>query len=392
MPDMSRSAQTPSRISTRLLQWYDAHRRVLPWRALPGAAPDPYRVWLSEIMLQQTTVTAVAEYYREFTTRWPTVEALAAASLDDVRGAWAGLGYYARARNLHRTARIVTETFGGQFPQDAASLGKLPGIGPYTAGAVAAIAFDAREAAVDANAERVIARLFGVEEPMPRNKTLLREIAQSLVPKNRAGDFAQALMDLGASICASGRPRCPDCPLKLSCRGFQLDIAESLPRKQPKRTRPLRRGAAFVAVDRRGAVFLVRRPEKGLLSGMLQPPLGAWAASFPQEDEALKQAPFPARWKRQSGVIKHTFTHFQLEIEVWHARIAGRPDHDGVWMGLQKLAQAPLPTVMRKIIAHALGTRAADLARSFPYGRESSVRSALSASAGAVRRWKPVRH
>src|SRR5579862_10030306 len=204
--------------ATKLLAWYDGHRRALPWRALPGETPDPYRVWLSEIMLQQTTVAAVDKYFRKFVARWPKVEALAGASLDDVRAAWAGLGYYSRAANLHRTAGIVAREQGGRFPRDAAALRELPGIGAYTAGAIAAIAFDAREAAVDANAERVIARYFALETPLPKAKPELRKHAQMLVPQKRAGDFAQAVMDLGALVCTPRRPACTECPWAGDCR------------------------------------------------------------------------------------------------------------------------------------------------------------------------------
>ncbi|MGD0142587.1 MAG: A/G-specific adenine glycosylase [Rhizomicrobium sp.] len=340
--------------AARLLAWYDAHRRELPWRARAGETADPYRVWLSEIMLQQTTVVAVAAYYREFLARWPTVEALAAAPLDDVLAAWAGLGYYARARNLHRAAQMVAQEFGGTFPVTADALRKLPGIGPYTAGAISAIAFDAREAAVDANAERVLARFFAVEEPLPGAKPKLRTLGQSLVPAKRAGDFAQALMDLGALICTPRRPACPDCPWTDDCAGRARGIAERLPQKAERAVRPLKRGAAFVARDRKGAVLLVKRPEKGLLGGMLQPPLGPWAEDFPSVKAALVQAPFAAQWRKHAGIVRHGFTHFELEIEVYSAALPKRPRTEGRWIAEDALRQAALPTVMRKIVAHAL--------------------------------------
>ncbi len=353
MPHMREPRQNAHAAAAGLLAWYDTNRRALPWRVMPGEMPDPYRVWLSEVMLQQTTVAAVAGYYREFTNRWPSVEALAAASLDDVRGAWAGLGYYARARNLHEAAQTVTSAHGGRFPSSAAALRRLPGVGPYTAGAIAAIAFDEREAAVDANAERVIARFFAVEEPLPRSKPTLRNLAQSLVPARRAGDFAQALMDLGATLCTPKRPSCSRCPWKKNCRAASLGIEESLPRKAPRRVRPLRRGAAFVARDRNGAILLVKRPEKGLLGGMLQPPLGPWSASFPRRSDALKQAPFRAEWRRRPGVVSHGFTHFELELEVWRAEVGARGGNTGSWLAPHALVTAALPTLMRKIIAHA---------------------------------------
>jgi A/G-specific adenine glycosylase len=351
----------PSPQSRDLLAWYDIHRRELPWRARAGETAEPYRVWLSEIMLQQTTVQAVAGYYRKFLTRWPTVEALAAAPLDDVLAAWAGLGYYARARNLHKAAKVVAEELGGRFPSTAEALRALPGVGAYTAGAIAAIAFGAREAAMDANAERVIARLFAVQEPLPGAKPELVRLGQSLVPEKRAGDFAQALMDLGALICTVKRPACGRCPLAGTCEARRLEIQETLPLKAAKAARPLRRGAAFVARDANGAVLLVKRPENGLLGGMLQPPLGAWSTAFPSHDEAMAQAPFRAAWRKLPGVVRHGFTHFELEIEVWVAttsKMDGRvkPGHDdlGKWVAVDDLHAVALPTVMRKIIAHAM--------------------------------------
>jgi A/G-specific adenine glycosylase len=354
MPKARPTTQSLKPPSVRLLAWYDVHRRELPWRAKRGETADPYRVWLSEIMLQQTTVVAVAAYYREFLRRWPTVERLAAAPLDDVLAAWAGLGYYARARNLHRAAQKVAREFGGEFPHTAEALRALPGIGPYTAGAIAAIAFDAPEAAVDANAERVLARYFAIDEPLPGAKPELRARGQSLVPEARAGDFAQALMDLGALICTPRRPDCPNCPWLDDCRGRALGIAENLPVKAEKRARPLRRGAAFVARDAKGAVLLVKRPADGLLGGMLQPPLGPWAEEFPSTKAALLQAPFRAEWKKRAGIVRHGFTHFELEIEVYVARVAKRPQSDGRWIAEEMLGRVALPTVMRKIVAHAL--------------------------------------
>jgi A/G-specific adenine glycosylase len=338
--------------SQRLLAWYDRHRRTLPWRARPGQTADPYRVWLSEIMLQQTTVQAVAAYYRKFLARWPNVEALASAPLDDVLAAWAGLGYYARARNLHKAAKAVTER-GGRFPSTSEDLRKLPGVGIYTAGAIAAIAFGAREAAMDANAERVIARLFALEEPLPGSKPKLLELGRSLVPADRPGDFAQALMDLGSLVCTVKRPACGICPWSDDCIAYRRGVAELLPVKSSKPIRPIKRGAAFVARGASGAVLLVKRPEKGLLGGMLQPPLGPWGEEFPSRDEALAKAPFRAAWKKLPGLVRHGFTHFELEIEVWTAP-AARRQGKGKWIVVEDLPHVALPTVMRKIIAHAL--------------------------------------
>jgi A/G-specific adenine glycosylase len=338
----------------RLLAWYDVHRRHLPWRAPAGRRPDPYHVWLSEIMLQQTTVQAVAAYYVKFLKAWPTVEALAKAPQDAVLTAWAGLGYYARARNLHATARLVASTLGGSFPDTAAELRKLPGIGGYTAGAIAAIAFDRREAAIDANAERVLARLFAVAEPMPRAKARLRELGQALVPAARAGDFAQALMDLGSTICTPKRPACARCPWPRDCEARRVGIQDELPVKAAKPVRPLKRGAAFVARDAAGAVFLVKRPENGLLGGMMQPPLGPWSATFPSAQEVALQAPFRAKWTKRAGIVRHGFTHFELEIEVYVAQLRSpSPPLNGAGKWQRDLSTVALPTAMKKILRHA---------------------------------------
>ena len=368
------SAQQQNDIPAKLLAWYDVHRRVLPWRAPKGKRADPYRIWLSEIMLQQTTVQAVAAYYRKFLTQWPDVKALAAAKQDEVLAAWAGLGYYARARNLHAAAKLVASEMGGKFPGTADGLRLLPGIGAYTAGAISAIAYDERQAAMDANAERVIARLFAVETPMPKAKIELHKHAQALVPE-RAGDFAQALMDLGSAICTPKRPACPQCPLEKNCVARKRGIQESLPVKGPKMLRPLRRGAAFVARDRQGAVLLVKRPDKGLLASMLEPPLGPWTEDFPAPAKAVKQAPFQAAWKKRPGIVRHGFTHFELEIEVYVAEVSKhprlswpgltRPSMDGRlkaahdelevrWVPCEDLPNVELPTVMRKIVEHGL--------------------------------------
>jgi A/G-specific adenine glycosylase len=353
-----------------LLAWYDRHRRDLPWRAKKGTRADPYKVWLSEIMLQQTTVAAVAGYYRKFLARWPDVKALAAASLDDVLAAWAGLGYYARARNLHKAAQVVAGEMDGEFPTSADGLRKLPGVGAYTSGAIAAIAFDEPEAAVDANAERVLARLYAVEEPLPAAKKTLRELGQALMPDRRAGDFVQALMDLGATICTPKRPACANCPWAEECQGRRKGVAETLPRKGAERLRPLKRGAAFIVRDAKDRLLLVKRPEKGLLGGMLEPPLGPWTDAFPSRAEAMLQAPVRGEWTKRAGVVRHGFTHFELEIEVYvipgtadvssatsrAAREDGR-DVRGpreIWIPIDELKDAALPTVMRKIIAHGL--------------------------------------
>jgi len=386
-PDASFNGRSGSRLrlGARLLAWYDVHRRVLPWRAPKGKRADPYRVWLSEIMLQQTTVQAVGAYYRKFLTLWPDVKALAAAKQDDVLAAWAGLGYYARARNLHAAAKVVAHEMSGRFPLTAESLRALPGVGGYTAGAISAIAHDENQAAMDANAERVIARLYAVQTPMPKAKKELHVLGSALVP-DRAGDFAQALMDLGSAICTPRRPACPNCPWSPDCKARKLGIQEQLPVKAPKMLRPLKRGAAFVARDRTGAVLLVKRPDKGLLASMLEPPLGEWTEKFPSTAQALKQAPFEAAWKKRPGIVRHGFTHFELETEVYVAEVAkhpplswpanaghpsgsknkskkkkldgpDQPGHDKLevrWVPASALANVELPTVMRKIVEHGL--------------------------------------
>ena len=347
-----------SRVPAKLLAWYDVHRRTLPWRAPRGKRGDPYRIWLSEIMLQQTTVQAVAGYYRKFLERWPDVKALAAAKQDDVLAAWAGLGYYARARNLHAAAKVVVNEMGGVFPKTAEALRALPGVGAYTSGAISAIAYDERQAAMDANAERVIARLYAIETPMPKAKKEIYQRGQALVPE-RAGDFAQALMDLASAICTSKSPACKNCPLNADCLAKKRGIQGTLPVKAPKAVRPLKRGAAFVARDKTGAVLLLKRPDKGLLASMLEPPLGPWEEKFPSTRKALAQAPFPAEWKKRAGMVRHGFTHFELEIEVYGALLSKRPKTKGtkrkeMWIAASSLREVALPTVMRKIVEHGI--------------------------------------
>jgi A/G-specific adenine glycosylase len=341
-----------------LLAWYDRHRRILPWRARRGEASDPYRVWLSEIMLQQTTVKTVAPYYLRFVARWPTVAALAAVSLDDVLRAWAGLGYYARARNLHACARTVVDRHGGIFPASLEDLRALPGIGDYTAAAVVAIAFDVPAVPVDGNVERVVARLFAVEEKLPTAKATVRRLAASLLPPHRAGDFAQALMDLGATICSPKRPACALCPWNDSCLAFVRGDQETFPRKVPKREGKLRHGAAFVALRADGRVLLRTRPSSGLLGAMTEVPGSAWAHDF-DIAHALRSAPrfrTKAAWRRLSGVVRHVFTHFPLELAVFVAGVPrATPAPKGArWVKVLDLPGEALPTVMRKVLAHAL--------------------------------------
>ncbi len=354
----------PTALAQALLAWYDRHRRVLPWRAVAPARAEPYRVWLSEIMLQQTTVKTVAPYYARFLARFGDVHALAAAPLEEVLKAWAGLGYYARARNLHACARVVVERHGGEFPAGEAELATLPGVGPYTAAAIAAIAFDLPASPVDGNVERVVARLFAVKKALPGAKPELRRLAKELTPPRRTGDFAQALMDLGATICAPKRPACALCPWNESCAARARGEAQTFPRRTPKREGALRRGAAFVARRADGHVLVRTRPAKGLLGGMTEVPTTAWASDF-DEATALDGAPrfgstkrraVPA-WRRFSGVVRHVFTHFPLELAVYAAELPARtPAPPGMrWVAVEKLGGEALPSVMRKVVAHGLG-------------------------------------
>jgi A/G-specific adenine glycosylase len=345
--------------SAALLAWYDRHRRILPWRAPPGIRPDPYRVWLSEIMLQQTTVATVEPYFDRFVARWPDISALAAASLDEVLQLWQGLGYYARARNLHACARTVVERHGGAFPEEAKALRALPGIGDYTAAAIAAIAFDRRGAAIDGNVERVVARLYAVSDPLPAAKVRLRALAATMVPDRRAGDFAQALMDLGATICTPRRPRCVLCPWRPCCAAAASGRAEDLPARGEKPERPLRHGVAFWLTRGDGAVLLRRRPEKGLLGGMTEIPSTPWRDTPWSFAEALRAAPAAAVWSPLHGIVRHGFTHFLLELAV----VAGTGVAEGIWSPVERLGDHALPTLMKKVARHAISALAAG-----PYG------------------------
>jgi A/G-specific adenine glycosylase len=344
-----------------LLDWYDQERRDLPWRAKAGRKADPYRVWLSEIMLQQTTVPTVIPYYKRFLQRWPTVEELAAAPLDDVLAAWAGLGYYSRARNLHKCAGVIVAEHGGRFPETEDGLRQLPGIGPYTAAAIAAIAFGASTMPVDGNIERVTARLFAVREPLPGAKTQIRRLAQTLAPARRAGDAAQALMDLGASLCSAKRPSCLMCPLERDCAARALGLEAALPVKAAKPERPVRLGFAFLALREDGCILLRKRAPAGLLGGMLEVPSTDWAETLPEAREALRAAPVRGDWWAVPGTVTHTFTHFRLETMVYRALVPAEtaltfwadPGRCS-WISRRHLDDQALPTVMRKIIAHGL--------------------------------------
>jgi A/G-specific adenine glycosylase len=339
---------TPSAES--LLDWYDVHGRDLPWRIRPaaragGQVADPYRIWLSEVMLQQTTVAAVKAYFARFTALWPTVQALAAAEDGAVMAEWAGLGYYARARNLLACARAVVAQHGGVFPSDLAALRALPGVGPYTAAAIAAIAFDRAEVVVDGNVERVMARVFAIETPLPLAKPELVEAAATLTPKLRAGDYAQAVMDLGATICTPRQPACAICPWTAGCQARAEGIAAELPRKLAKAAKPTRTGQVWLGRRADGAILLERRPDKGLLGGTLGFPGSGW-------DGSNADAPAAGNWA-EVGMVRHTFTHFHLDLTVLTADLAHNiAPHRGEFHGPNAVSAQDLPTLMRK--AHDL--------------------------------------
>ncbi|MGO1118915.1 A/G-specific adenine glycosylase [Rhodovibrionaceae bacterium A322] len=380
---------SPKVISSKILNWYDRHARRLPWRALPGEEADPYRVWLSEIMLQQTTVATVGPYFDLFTRTWPKVTDLAAAPQEEVLTAWAGLGYYARARNLHKCAQVVAADHGGLFPADEAALLSLPGIGPYTAAAVAAIAFNLPSAPVDGNIERVISRLYALRDPLPGVKKAIKEKATELTFPERPGDQAQALMDLGAGVCTPRKPKCLHCPLRDDCQALSLGIAEDLPVKAPKKVKPTRRGQIFWLTRSDGSVLLRRRAEKGLLGGMMEFPSTPWldkdpgatsqdapqkelagdvssekaeAGSHDAEDLATSLA-LPAAFLPQDmtllpGQVKHTFTHFHLELQVHKGQVRQEDlPPDCRWVAFEALGNQALPTVMVKVIKHLAAQR-----------------------------------
>lgn len=357
-PDGAGSSLTAG-LAGRLLAWYDRHRRDLPWRARPGESADPYRVWLSEIMLQQTTVATVKSYFADFTGRWPTVEALAAADLDAVLHAWQGLGYYARARNLHACARQVAAQHGGRFPDTEAGLAALPGVGAYTAAAVAAIAFGRPATPVDGNIARVMARFHALETPLPTVRAEAGRHAARLTPAERPGDFAQAMMDLGATVCTPRRPACPLCPWMDGCAARKAGRQEDYPRRAAKRARPLRHGVVFWTQREDGAVLVRRRPESGLLGGMAEFPSTDWREEPWRDAEARLAAPAPIPWRPLPGAVEHGFTHFSLKLTVWRGRIG--PEGATAlgnerWCRIEALDELALPTLMRKVARHAMGT------------------------------------
>ncbi|WP_375394683.1 A/G-specific adenine glycosylase [uncultured Sphingomonas sp.] len=348
--DAKRSS-TAATIADRLLAWYDVHARALPWRYPPGIAADPYRVWLSEVMLQQTTVAAVAPRFAAWVARWPDVASLAAADESAVMAAWAGLGYYARARNLVKAARAVVADHDGAFPSTEAALATLPGLGAYTAAAVAAIAFGQRAVVVDANVERVVARLFAIATPLPAARPAIRAAADSITPALRAGDFAQAMMDLGSGLCTTRKPRCLLCPVAEDCRGRAEGDPERLPVKRAKVPRPQRHGTIFW-LEHDNQILLVTRAAKGLLGGMRALPTGPWAETPP----GIEGAPAVADWRMLDAHVTHGFTHFDLELRLAVAQAAGHETAaiEGEWWPVDDLAAAGLPTVFAKA-ADAMG-------------------------------------
>ena len=340
-----------------LLIWYDRHRRELPWRAQAGERADPYRVWLSEIMLQQTTVQAVKPYFAAFLARFPDVQTLAAAPSEAVMNAWAGLGYYSRARNLHACAQAVVARHGGQFPDTEGALRDLPGIGAYTAAAVAAIAFGRVAAAVDGNVERVMSRLHGLEAPMPAGRGAVAAHTLAIVPADRPGDFAQALMDLGATICTPRKPACALCPWQAPCRARHAGAQESFPRKSPKKERPQRHGVAFVVLRADQAILLRTRPPKGLLGGMAEVPTSAWSAKL-DPSQMVQDQPVTASWLTANTPVRHVFTHFPLELTVLCARVPALTEapESARFTTLAELDNEPLSSLMLKVIEAGLAT------------------------------------
>ncbi|MBM3468408.1 MAG: A/G-specific adenine glycosylase [Alphaproteobacteria bacterium] len=341
-------------LESLLLKWYDTYQRQFPWRARPGISPNPYHVWLSEIMLQQTTTGVVEDYFTRFISLWPTIQSLSKATLDEIFHAWQGLGYYNRARNLHRCAQILVQNFNGDMPQKEEELLTLPGVGPYTAAAIAAIGFNQPTVPVDGNVVRVFSRLLAIKTPLPTLKKEIEKFVSCVIPSKRSGDFAQGLMDLGATICRPHLPACEMCPLQGLCKGFRKGIAKKLPFPAPKETKPRRYGIVFWIENDRGEILIEKRPNKGLLAGLMGIPTTEWKES-PRDIEdhtMLLQAPKGVhKWEFLPLPILHTFTHFHLELRIakGHTNLLGK----GVWSSLDHLNTYAFPSVMKKVIRYA---------------------------------------
>lgn len=351
---------SPQKRQNQLLEWYDRHQRVLPWRALKGRRPDPYHVWLSEIMLQQTTVVTVGPYFQKFLSLWPRVQDLAAAELDDVLAAWAGLGYYARARNLHKCAQAVVAEHGGKFPSTEEGLMALPGIGPYTAAAIASIAFDVPAVAVDGNVERVVSRFFAIEEPLPLSKKAIRDGAAQLAKGvKRPGDFTQAFMELGATVCTPRKPKCPLCPWREGCKARALGVAESLPRKLPKAAKPQKFGKVFWVTRANGDFLIEKRQGKGLYEGMYQLPTTDWIED--RKTAAALPSPVGKSQARPLGAaVRHSFTHFDLVLEIWAVEGRVTPKAHAKWASARDFRRYALPTLMKKAVLLCMGDKKTD--------------------------------
>lgn len=336
------------RLDDVLLEWYDSIYRRLPWRACPGEKPNPYHVLLSEIMLQQTTVATVISYFDYFIKKWPTLGDFAAATQDEVYHAWQGLGYYSRARNLHRCTRLIADNYQGLVPQDLEVLLTLPGIGPYTAAAIASIAYDKPVIPVDGNVIRIFSRFVHLETKLPQLQQEVREVVKEYIPRTRSGDFAQSLMDLGATICRPKNPLCQDCPIQRHCRASKLGIAHTLPRKKTKTPLPIRYGLVFWYTDKNGNVWLRRRPEKGLLANLMELPGTAWRAEAYEVKAEVKKYITCLDWTVLPEQVIHNFTHFQLRLTVIKA--TGDDQPGDILVATQELSAHPLPTLMKKII------------------------------------------
>ena len=344
------SSSKKIKLSADVLKWYDGAARDLPWR---NKTSNPYHTWLSEIMLQQTTVQTVIPYFQNFLTRWPTAEAMAGADLDDILHAWQGLGYYARAHNLHKCAQVITSEHGGVFPDTEEKLLTLPGVGPYTAAAIAAIAFNIPTVPVDGNIERVISRLYSIKEPVRQTKDQVRALATKILPKDRPGDFAQALMDLGATICRPKSPKCDQCPWASACTAYKSDMPEVYPVKLPKKLKPTRHGVAFWLQNADKEIWLRKRPPRGLFGGMIEVPSTEWRDQPWENEEVRELAPFNVKWSALEGMVTHTFTHFHLNITIWVGTTSANTNADGFWCAPNQFSEQALPTLMKKIVTHA---------------------------------------